>query len=76
MRGRWQSVIDHQGDIAVWGTSSSYSMTSFRSTSTLREPLDRAGFEIVGNAVRWAANFREMHTTDMARTCAGLEAES
>ena len=64
---RWSNIVDRQKDIADWGLASGYEMTWQTASSTLKWPLDKEGFEVVGRAAELAEKVRRLWTDDMPR---------
>lgn len=53
----WNAVVGREQDIHDWNPASGYPMKWRQASWALQKPLDKAGFEIVGRAVRWADAF-------------------
>jgi hypothetical protein len=80
VRHLWSAVVDREKDIHDWNLAPSYPMKWRLASWTLQKPLDKAGFNVIGRAVKWASAFNSRTTlsagdASMASTQANTEPE-
>ena len=66
----WSAVANREQDVQEWNLAPAYPMKWRHASWTLQTPLDKAGFEIVGDAVRRANTFNRLwgHAPENALT--------
>jgi len=68
----WNAVVSREQDIHDWNLAPGYPMKWRQASWTLQMPLDKAGFEIVGRAVRWADAFNSRWSSASDSTLTAL----